>query len=105
MYHWQISDNTTLYRPSTLSFVITDSPVKKITEGGGRDVAFVWFEIGRQRHHTHIEPFTPQTHMYSKRSVNSKGHLLLHLVFLSQSFLLFSTSLDNSDTLLKAKEE
>lgn len=29
MYHWQTSDNTAQFRPSSLSFVITDSSVKK----------------------------------------------------------------------------
>lgn len=57
-----ISDNTTCYRPSTLSFVITDSSVKKEAGGGGRRIlcqGLFWGEIEEQRLQTKINPFTP----------------------------------------------
>lgn len=73
-----ISDNTTRYRPSTLSFVITDSSVKKEAEGGGRDMA-TGFVLGRN-----WETETPYTYkaIYSTHSsrVQLDGQFSAHIV-------------------------
>lgn len=64
-----ISDNTTLYRPSILSFVITDRSMKKANSRERRGCGLrvlAWLEMERQRqrqdlygtYNIHIEPFT-----------------------------------------------